>query len=154
MRSGAEKGKVTFSGKVSAAETLDLRAATVTLSALLRELNGSELVRGGGGAPFIPVTLRPRSGSTATAAIFETPAGVRPSVRIEIKQRDPKTRLVEFSLKVERATIPLAPAGCAPQGGNAVRLRTGFAVESGGRRVLDVSPELSWRCGRNELRTP
>ena len=154
VRSGAEKGKVTFSGKVSAAETLDLRAATVTLSALLRELNGSELVRGGGGAPFIPVTLRPRSGSTATAAIFETPAGVRPSVRIEIKQRDPKTRLVEFSLKVERATIPLAPAGCAPQGGNAVRLRTGFAVESGGRRVLDVSPELSWRCGRNELRTP
>ena len=151
---GAEKGKVSFSGKVPAAGTLDLRVATVTVTALLREIGGGELVRGGGGAPFLPVTLRARRGSKATAAIFETPAGVRPSVEIEVKQRDPKKGEVEFSLKVDRATIPLAPKGCDPRGRNAVRLRTSIAIEDSSRKVLEVNPELSWRCGRNELRTP
>jgi hypothetical protein len=151
---GAEKGKVSFSGKVPAAGTLDLRVATVTVTALLREIGGGELVRGGGGAAFLPVTLRARRGSKATAAIFETPAGVRPSVEIEVKQRDPKKGEVEFSLKVDRATIPLAPKGCDPRGGNAVRLRTSIAIEDSSRKALEVNPELSWRCGRNELRTP
>ncbi len=151
---GAEKGKVRFSGKVPAAGTLDLRVATVTVTALLREIAGGELVRGGGGAPFLPVTLTARRGSKATAAIFETPVGVRPSVEIEVKQRDPKKGEVEFSLKVDRATIPLAPKGCDPRGRNAVRLRTSIAIEDSSRKVLEVNPELSWRCGRNELRTP
>jgi hypothetical protein len=151
---GAEKGKVSFSGKVPAAGTLDLRVATVTVTALLREIGGGELVRGGGGAAFLPVTLRARRGSKATAAIFETPAGVRPSVEIEVKQRDPKKGEVEFSLKVDRATIPVAPKGCDPRGGNAVRLRTSIAIEDSSRKALEVNPELSWRCGRNELRTP
>ena len=150
---GDEKGKVRFSGKVPAAGTLDLRVATVTVTALLREIAGGELVRGGE-APFLPVTLRARRGSKDTAAIFETPAGVRPSVEIEVKQRDPKKGEVEFSLKVDRAIIPLAPKGCDPRGRNAVRLRTSIAIEDSSRKVLEVNPELSWRCGRNELRTP
>jgi len=138
---------------VPAAGTLDLRVATVTVTALLREIAGGELVRGGE-APFLPVTLRARRGSKDTAAIFETPAGVRPSVEIEVKQRDPKKGEVEFSLKVDRAIIPLAPKGCDPRGRNAVRLRTSIAIEDSSRKVLEVNPELSWRCGRNELRTP
>lgn len=151
---GAEKGKVSFSGKVPVIGTPDLRVATVTVTALLREIGGGELVRGGGGAPFLPVTLRPRRGSKATAAIFETPAGVRPSVEIEVKQRDPKKAEVEFSLKVDRASIPLTPKGCDLQGGNAVPLGTRVAIEDSSRKSLEVTPELSWRCGRNALRTP
>ena len=38
-------------------------------------------------------------------------------MEIEVKQRDPKKGEVEFSLKVDRATIPLAPKGCDPRGG-------------------------------------
>ena len=55
-------------------------------------------------------------------------------------------------MKVDHATIPLAPKGCDPREGNAVRLRTSIAIEDSSQKVLEVNPELSWRCGRNELR--
>jgi hypothetical protein len=149
----ADNGKVSFSARVPAAEALDLRVATVTVSGLLRQLGGEELVRGGGEAPFLPITLNARRGSKASEAVFETPSGVRPSVRIEVKQRDPRRGDVELSVRVERATL-LAPKGCDPRGGNAVRLSTSLAIEDRGRGSLAVSPELTWRCGKNELRTP
>jgi hypothetical protein len=149
----ADNGKVTFGARVPAAETLDLRVATVTVTGLLRELGGDDLVRGGGGAPFLPIILSARRGSKASEAVFETPSGVRPSVRIEVKQRDPQRGDVELSLKVERATI-LAPKGCDPRGGNTVRLATSIAIADRSQGSLAVSPELSWRCGKNELRTP
>jgi hypothetical protein len=151
---GAGKGTVTFSGKVPGAGVLNLRVATVTVTALLGEIGAGELVRGHGGAPFLPLTLSARRGSKAAAAIFETPAGHRPSVEIEVKQRDPKNGEVEFSLKVERATIPVPPTGCGPGGGHAVPLTTSMAIEDGSPASRQVSAVLPWRCGRSELRTP
>ena len=113
---GAEKGKVSFSGKVPAAGTLDLRVATVTVTALLREIGGGELVRGGGGAAVSAGDSQGSPGQQGYRGDLRDPAGVRPSVEIEVKQRDPKKGEVEFSLKVDRATIPLAPKGCDPRG--------------------------------------
>src|SRR5262249_12502691 len=44
--------KVKIRGKISSANTLDLRFATLTMSALLLEQGGGELVRAGGGSPL------------------------------------------------------------------------------------------------------
>ena len=38
-----------------------------------------------------------------------------------------------------------------PASGNAIVATIDF--EDSSRKVLEVNPELSWRCGRNELRT-
>ena len=106
--------KVKIGGKISSASTLDLRFATVTVSALLREQGGDKLVRAGGGSPRLPLALRPRPGAKSTAAVFETASGARPSLQVEIKQRDPNRGELEFSVTVDRASIPRAPNGCAP----------------------------------------
>src|SRR5262249_48924846 len=106
--SAAADGKLTISGKVSTSGSVDLREATVASASLLRGGSGRELVGGPSGSPFLPLVLAPRPGGKATAAIFETPSGARPSARLEIKQRDG----LEFTLKVERAAI-LRPTPCA-----------------------------------------
>jgi hypothetical protein len=145
--------KVKIGGKISSANTLDLRFATVTVSALLRE-QGDELARAGGGSPLLPLALRPRPGAKPTAAVFETASGARPSVQVEIKQRDPKGGELEFSVTVDRASIPRAPRGCALGGGNSVQLSTGLVIDDSVRKAVEVNPDLPWRCGKSNLRSP
>ena len=75
-------------------------------------------------------------------------------MQIEVKQRDPKTGAVKLSLKIERAAIVPGPGGCDPRGGNTVRLRTSLAIADSRQEAIDLSRELAWRCGKNELRAP
>jgi hypothetical protein len=93
--SGTDNGSVRVSGQFTAEESLSLDQATLTVTALLLESGGAgELVRGAGGAALLPLTLPARAGSTPTAAIYQTPSGVRPVVRAEMKSRDPHTGIV------------------------------------------------------------
>jgi hypothetical protein len=127
------------------------------LGAVLAHAEGHELVRGAEATEFLPLLLSPRAGSTATAAIYETPSGTRPTVRAEVKTRDAKTGLMEFTMRVDRATIPATPANCAG-GGPLAELATSFALNLRGAPAAEppvavhVSPD--WRCLGSALRTP
>lgn len=150
-----DSGSVSVSGRFTAESPLDLAAATLTVSELLDEIGGvGELVKGAAGAALLPITLSPRTGGTPTGAIYETPAGARPSVRVEVKTRDVRTGLTEFSIRVDRATIPNAPETCVPGVASSAGLTTAFSVQR--RTGLPVSVHFlaEWRCSRNALRTP
>ena len=112
-RVGSEvaNGKVSLSGKIEGVQLPDLRLATLTLQELLLEDAGSgELVRQSAQRPLLPLTLLPRQGSRATAAIYETASGVVPKLRVELKQRNPENGEVEFQARVERVMIASASA--------------------------------------------
>src|SRR5262249_48748573 len=132
---------------------VQLRAATATINGLLGDGGAGELVRGPGGAPFLPLTLLARRGGKATEAIFETPSGARPHVRLEVKQRNPKEGRLEFTLKVERASILRPPGACAAGAGPAT-LGASIAIGGTPPAPIDLSPVLTWRCGGSELATP
>src|SRR5262245_21211815 len=89
--SGRDNGKLQLSGKVRGAGALNLSTAELHVISFLSERRGAvELVSAAGGSPLLPLRLSARKGSKPTAAIFETPAGVYPKVRAELKQRDPR----------------------------------------------------------------
>ncbi len=95
----------------------------------------------------------PRAGSKPTDVIYKTASGARPVVRIEVKSPDPKTGLVEFSIKVDRATIPVGSALCVGSPAT-TNLRTAFGLQvgAGAPLVLDVTPR--WRCLGTQSKTP
>jgi hypothetical protein len=151
---GKPDSKVSLSGKVLVSGAFDLGAATLTVASLLEEADGTELVQGSGGARLLPLSLVARPGSKSTGAIFETLSGARPHVRAEVKQRDPKKSELEVSLTVEFATIPRLPRGCSPEKGSRVPLRTLLSLAPANRESVEVASLLSWRCGKNDLKTP
>jgi CARDB protein/beta-propeller repeat-containing protein len=152
---GTDSASIRLQGQFTAAGTLSLDQATLTLESLLDEVGGAgELVKGGGGAALLPLLLAARAGGKPTDAIYQTPSGVRPVVRAEMKVRDPKTGLVEFSVKVDRATVPVGPALCSGASPAATKLRTSLSLRdnSGASGGLDLT--LAWRCLGTELKTP
>ena len=84
-RLGTTNGKVTIEGQLAdvSLTDLDLGASTVTITSVLNEA-GVELVAGAS----LPLTLEARPGSDADGAIFETPGGARPKVRVDMSRRE------------------------------------------------------------------
>jgi hypothetical protein len=103
---------------------------------------------------FVPLLLTARAGGKPTDAIYETPSGVRPIVRATVKSRDPETGLIEFSIKVDRASMPVRPALCAGDSPATTALRTSFGLHDGSGASLGVDLTLPWRCLGTELKTP
>jgi len=146
------KGTVTISSKAQFTGAIDLRNATLHLREVLAEQAGAgELVRGSGGAQFLPIDLSPDRGAKANQAKFTSDVRTQPSVKIEVKVLDPEKELLEVSLKGERATV-LPAGGCA--GGTSVQLRTRLTLDD----QVDVPFELNvtqpWHCNDGELKTP
>jgi hypothetical protein len=67
---------------------------------------------------------------------------------------DPKTGLVEFSIKVDRATLPVPPALCAGGPPAAAALRTGFRLQVGSGAPVLLDLVVPWRCLGTQLKTP
>ena len=156
--------QVNVVGRSGLAGPVNLASSRLTIESLLDEVGGGvgELAKGLGGADILPITLVARPGSTANAAIFETPARSRPILRIEIKNRDPGKGLPEFTLRLDRATIPAFPVLCAGSS-PATHLATSFKVDDGVNPPVVMSTVRAWRCsdliGRDpqkprSLRTP
>ncbi len=157
--------QVNVVGKSGLAGPVNLASSRLTIERLLDEGGGGgagELAKGTGGADILPITLAARPGSTANAAIFETPPRSRPILRIEIKNRDPRKALLEFTLRLDGAAIPAFPALCAGSS-PATHLATSFRIDDGVNPPVVVSTVRAWRCsdliGRDpqkprSLRTP
>jgi alpha-tubulin suppressor-like RCC1 family protein len=152
--SGTDNGSVRLSGQFTAEDSISFDQATLSITALLLESGGAgELVRGAGGAALLPMTLTARAGSTPTAAIYQTPSGVRPVVRAEVKSRDPETGIVEFAIAVDRATMPAGPRLCSGGQTPTTILRTRFSLHADGATV-DLDITILWRCLGTQLKTP
>jgi hypothetical protein len=155
IKTGKDDGSVRLSGQFLAENAVSLDQATVTVSALLLEAGGTgELVRGTGGSALLPLTLPARSGSTPTEAIYQTATGVRPQVRVEVKTRDPQAGLMEYSIAVDRATMPAAPALCSGGSPGTTSLRTRISLHSGSAPPEALDLTIPWRCLGTSLRTP
>lgn len=152
---GKDTASVRLKGQFTAGSAIALDQATLTISALFDEADGAgELVRGNGGATLLPLTLGARGGSTPTAAIYQTATGVRPVVWAEVKNRDPETGRIEFSIKVDRETIPVGPALCSTGSPSATELTTQFNLQVGTGAPVGVEVVVPWQCLGTELRTP
>jgi hypothetical protein len=99
----------------------------------------------------LPLVLTARAGSKPTDAIFETPSGVRPSVRAELKTRS--TGVIEFNIKLDRASIPVGPVLCVGAKPT-TQLRTSFSVQAPTGATISADERLSWHCLGRQLRTP
>lgn len=150
-----DSGSAKLSGRFTAQGSIDLSKVNLRVDEVLDELGGvGELVRNGSGRPLFPVILRPRAGSTPTAAIYETASGVRPTVRAEVKTRDVSKGVMEFSISVDRAALPTEPSGCAGSGPGPVSLATTFSLGSDAQTLATVHTAQDWRCGDTTLKTP
>jgi hypothetical protein len=153
-----DNGSVWIRGRFTSHDAIPLNEARLTLAALLEETGGPrELVRGAGGTEFLPLQLLPRRGNRRTSASFQTPAGARPIVRVDVKVLDVNAGLMEFAMRVDRTAI-VAPPSCA--GGTArAQLATHFTLHRIGGSVLgetpvDVHADSEWQCRGRELWRP
>jgi hypothetical protein len=152
--SGRANGKVSMSGKLQNIQLPDLRLTMLTLQQLLFEnATATELVRQSGQIRLLPLTLSPRQGGSALAAIYETASGVTPKVRVELKQRDVKKREIEWKLTAERVTIA-EPQACVEAEEGSTNLRTRMIVISNTGTAIVLSAEQRWWCEDDTLRTP
>lgn len=149
-----DSGNLRLSGQFTAPSSMELHRATLFLEELLDEEDGvGELSRRLGGSPMLPLLLSARAGGKATAAQYQTPTGVKPSVTVEVKTRDAKTRAMEFSITVDRDSMPVKPIDCE---GTPLRtsLRTSFTIDDGTGQPLLIAATLPWQCKGTELRVP
>ena len=147
-------GNVRITGRFRTASARPLDLASVTIEELLDEVDGvGELSRRPGGSALLPIFLTARAGGRPTAAIYQTASGVRPIVKVEIKSRDVKTGLMEFSIAVDRDSMPVRPARCAGSPSR-TELRTSFTLDDGSGQPLLVTATLPWQCRGTELRLP
>jgi hypothetical protein len=143
-RIGTDNGSVKFSGRFSVPGPLDLSAASVTLQRVLHEFRGAgELLTDGSGSPIGPLTLVARRGSSTRSAIFESPVGQRPAVRLELKKKGEE---LDVSLRVDRATIR-PPALC--DGGDEPQTdlyNVGLSIDDGANPPVSLVPLHRWAC--------
>lgn len=156
--SGKADGELTLSGDVGAPGPLQLRSVSATITSLLLDGGKGELVRAPGGAPFLPLELDGRRGRKHGEVVFETPAGAKPRVRLEVEERDRwwwrwwKEDRLAFELEVERAQIR-EPSGRCGKGKGSAELRTGITLADAQNPPLVLNPVLTWRCGGRQLWT-
>jgi hypothetical protein len=74
-------------------------------------------------------------------AVFETPAGQRPPVRVELQV---KGRMLDVALKINQAAVR-APAGC----GAATELTTDLLVLDGDKAPVAIKVTAPWECKTN-----
>jgi hypothetical protein len=155
LGSGRDNASLRIKGHFTATAGVSLDLATLTIASLLDEVAGAgELVRGAGGVSLLPLTLSPRKGAKLAQAIYETASGVRPSVRAEVKSRDPETGHMEFSVTVDRATVPRGPAHCSTGDRSVASLLTRLSLQGGGGAPVGMEITVPWRCAGTELKTP
>lgn len=135
-RVGSERdnGRVKIKGKFAFGGMLDLRTARVTIQSLLNEA-GVELVPGAEG-----VQLTPKQGAQERKAVFETPGGEEPRVRVKLAVRG-DMRLVA---RVRRATIA-APVGCSGMP-MTTELALRLVVEDGQNEPVVIETVQPWEC--------
>jgi hypothetical protein len=158
--SGKADGELTLVGDVVAPGPIDLRAATATIGSLLLDGGKGELVRGPGGAPFLPLELEARRGrkhGQHDETVFETPPGARPYVRLEVEERNrwwrkQKEDRLALALEVERAWIR-RPSGRCGEGKGTAELGTSLTLADPRHPPIALNPVLTWRCGKRQLWT-
>jgi hypothetical protein len=94
--------------------------------------------------------LKARTRSTQTEAVYETPRGVRPRLKVAVKTQDPETGVMKFAITVHGAVIS-EPAKCADA--PTTELATTFGLLVGSEHVL-VGARLAWECHGSTLQTP
>jgi hypothetical protein len=125
----------------------DLGKASLTLQNVLTEQNGAgELLRGGNGAGILPQIFTARPGGTATQAHFESADGAQPSFRLEVKNRDPKKGILEFTLKAEDGVI-VTSRRCAANS-QRTALTTRLTLNDGVHPVQVLEWKQAWHAGR------
>jgi hypothetical protein len=125
---------VKLTGRVNVSTPLALDHATVTIEALLTEVNRGELDLVSG----LPLVLTAKRGSTATEASFYSAPHTQPLVRLDFRQRTGQP--AEFKLKLEQGTL---------QGVAGSTLR--FTIDDGVNTPLVVEGEVAWE-GRGKNR--
>jgi hypothetical protein len=140
----SEEGQaaVKLKGKFNVSTPLALNTATVTLEALLHEVEGAEELVSG-----LPLVLTPRAGSDADEATFKSVPHRQPKVRLDIRERAGQP--AEFRLKLEQATIPQFPQHCALEEDPTTALALRFTIDDGVNLPLVVEGEVAWECKRD-----
>jgi hypothetical protein len=140
---------VSLSGKFTLTDPLALDLATVTVEALLNEVEGAgELVDG------LPLVLSAKSGSTANAATYQSVPNTLPRVRLDITKRSPTTRPVEFRIKVEDALIAQYPQHCSEGPDSTTPLALRFTIDDGVNLPFVVEGLVEWKCLGNNPQMP
>lgn len=140
-RVGTETGSLKFSGRFALAHPIDLRGAVATLHHVLNEVGGAgELLRSAGAAP-LPLTLHARQGGSAQTAVFETPAGQRPTIRLETKI---KKGLLKVELRVDRAMIR-PPTTCGSDRQTELQ-NVSLSLDDGTNPPIALAPTHRWAC--------
>jgi uncharacterized membrane protein len=129
---GQDNAAVEIAGTFTSQTDLDLSAATLTITNLLKELaGGGELVSG------LPLVLTAVPGSRSNVARFVDQS--RPKIAsATILDAGPGKFI--FRMKVDDVTIN-SPQNCSP-----TRLTTGFRLDAANTPPIAVSTERSWFC--------
>jgi hypothetical protein len=150
-----DNGKLAIAGRFTALTPLSLDRATLTITDLIDEVDGvGELSLRGSGGSLLRMALAARAGSKAAIATYETAPGARPSVSVEVKRRDLKTGLLEFSIKVDRDSMPVRPSGCSPASPSRTQLKTSFTLDDGVNPPVEVEATLPWQCRTPSCSSP
>jgi len=122
---------------------IDLSTTNVTLRRVTRELGGAgELLRGFQGSPILPAQLIRRSGRPNNA-VFISPSGSRPSLRLTLKRKS--AGIYTASLRVTRATMPTFPSLCSGTPATTF-LDAILFLDVGAAFPLTVAGDIEWTC--------
>lgn len=138
------RGRLAIRGATMLPTSAALQDATVFVTDLLDNVGAAgELVAGG--TPALSARKRGRK-----VAVFETPAGSAPRVKVILRRPQPKSERVKVMIMVRRATIA-RPSSCSGSGG-AASLETGLVIGLGSSDTR-AAAITSWRCRHDALRT-
>jgi hypothetical protein len=143
------RSTVKLSGKFNASTPPALDLATVTIEALLFEVEGAgELVSG------LPLVLIPEAGSEADEAIYESAPNTKPKARLDVRLNNNKP--AEFKLKLEKASIPFFPQQCSQKFDNDFtdELAMRFTIDDGVSTPLVVEGMVEWECKGDDPQLP
>lgn len=149
--SGTANGTLSVTGSAKIEEGINLAGAAIAIRNLLYdEGGGGELIAGADGAKLLPRNLAASPGSTATTAIFETPSGSRPKLRVEVRKRIRGRPVLAFTISADHAGILGTPARCRDESSEST-LRTRFTLVDGTHAPVTVTAEWPWQCKGNRL---
>ena len=110
-----------------------------------------ELTQARGGGTLPPLELTARRGSRLGKATFETPAGARPSVKVEIEVDRDHPDQIAFDLMVKHIALA-APVRCSGKKGSQTQIETSFILKTDSRPDVLEGAFLPWECHGQELR--
>jgi hypothetical protein len=139
VASDQSNGTVHLTGKLRFGGDLDLSKASVIIPRVLDETAGAgELVPGVLEETGQPLTLSARVVRNGDYAIFETPSGQLPRVRVDLKVNG---GMIDATLSVNRAAV-LTPQWCGSQ----TDLTTKILVLDGENAPLEIEVTEPWFC--------